>query len=215
MDFRFPLAGARAAAFALPKRALRYHRDSNSMDRILWLPALTCAVALAANSAWADTGDLAASSATEQHSVPVRDVENPDLFPYFEVASASIAPPFVNNFINFPTPPGQRYFIEQATVTCTTPSSTDVFTQALLSVTKIISPTSTQGFSSPVVVLENRGPSFFGGFIWTGSAQIMLITDPNPFNADGSGALFFNVFHTDSSVTANCSATLFGHSVTP
>ncbi len=57
---------------------------------------------------------------------------------YFEYANTSIAPPFVNNFINFPTPPGRRYVIEQASVTCTTPSNTDVFTQAQLYVTKVI-----------------------------------------------------------------------------
>jgi hypothetical protein len=98
-------------------------------------------------------------------------------------------------------------------VTCTTPSNTDLFTQAQLSVTKATSPTSTQGFGSPVVALEKRGPSVFGGYVWTGSANVKLISDANPFQADGSGALFFNIFHTDTTVTANCFATLFGHSV--
>lgn len=156
---------------------------------------------------------LTAMSAAAQYSTPMRNVENPDRYPYYHFSSATIGTPFVNGFINFPTPPGSRYFIEQASISCTTPSNSDVFTQALLSVTKIVSPNSTQGFSSPIVNLQKVGPSFFGGFLWNGSARVKVISDANPFSADGGGALFFNVFHTDTSVTVSCFATLFGHSL--
>jgi len=145
--------------------------------------------------------------------VPVVRTDNPDDSPYAEFASATITPPFVNTFLNFPTPPGRRYFIEQASVTCTTPTAADIFTQAQLTVTKKIGTNGTQSFGSPVVVLEKRGPSFLGGYLWTGSANVKVISEANPFQADGSGALYFNIFRTDSTVTANCFGTLFGHSV--
>lgn len=153
------------------------------------------------------------SVAQAQRVVTPSPSDNPDRFPYAESGSTSVSPPFVNGFINFPTPPGQRYIIEQASVTCTTPSSTDVFPQVLLNVVKLTAPNAVQNIASPVVMLEKRGPGPFSGYVWSGTANIKLITEANPFNADGGGALFFNIFHNDFTVTVNCSATLFGHSL--
>lgn len=156
---------------------------------------------------------LIAMSATAQFSSPMRNVENPDRFPYVESGSVTISPPFVNGFINFPTPPGRRYIIEQASMTCTTPSNGDVFTQALLNVAKAGATSSIIGIASPVVALAKRGTSAFGSVIWSDSANIRLISEANTLNPDGGGAVFFNIFHTDFTVSVTCSATLFGHSL--
>ncbi len=156
---------------------------------------------------------LAVTGAVAKDSTVVVNVDNPDRSPYVESGSVTITAPFVNGFINFPTPPGRRYIIEQATVTCVTASNADVFTQVLLNVVKVPAPNVAQGIASAVVALEKRGPGPFSGFIWSGTANIKLITEAHPFNADGGGALFFNIFHNDFSVTTNCSASLFGHSL--
>jgi hypothetical protein len=155
---------------------------------------------------------LAATGVVAKDAVVMVNIDNPDRSPYAEFASTRIDPPFVNGFINFPTPKGSRYIIEQVGMTCTTPSNTDVVTQAQLVVTKP-SGTGSISFGSPVIALEKRGASAFGSYIWTGSASVKVITEANPSSADGSGALYFNVFHSDFTVSLSCTATLFGHSL--
>ena len=155
-------------------------------------------------------GIVATSASAQIRPDPVVDP-----LPYAETASVTMSPPFVNNFIFFPTPKGHRYIIEQASVSCTTPSNTDVFTQALLQTKKIINANTTTGQSSPVVVLEKRGPAPFGGYIWTGSAHVTVISDADPFTADGGTAISFNIFHTEPAAAGLCSATLYGHTQAP
>jgi hypothetical protein len=157
----------------------------------------------------------AAGSSLAQYSTPMRDVENPDRFPYQERAVGTIDAGFVNTFALFPTPTGKRYVLEYVWVSCTTPSASDTFPQALLSITKIVSPSSTQGFAVTSVALERRGPSFSGGWIWSGDAQLKAYSDYNPFAAGGGNAISLNIFHTDASVSATCTAVVTGHTVTP
>jgi hypothetical protein len=53
----------------------------------------------------------AAASVLAQYSTPMRDVENPDRFPYQERGAASINANFLNTFITLPTPTGKRFVI--------------------------------------------------------------------------------------------------------
>lgn len=154
-------------------------------------------------------------AAQAQFSSPTRNVENPDRFPYQERATGSISPGIVNAFMLFPTPTGKRFVIEYVSVSCTTPSASDSFPQALLSVTRITSPSSTFSFSVPAVNMTFRGPSFFGGYIWAGTANVKLYSDYSPFDPSGGNAINLNVFHTDAGVTASCQGVVSGHTFTP
>jgi hypothetical protein len=158
---------------------------------------------------------LAGGLAQAQYSTPMRDVENPDRFPYQESAFASLATPFVNGFLLFPTPAGKRYVIEYVAVTCTTPSAFDTFPQVLLTTTKITSPTSTTGINVNAVAMERRGASFFGGYVWSGAAQLKMYSDYDPFTVGGGTGISINLFHTDTTVAPTCRATVTGHTITP
>lgn len=153
--------------------------------------------------------------ALAQYSTPMRNVDNPDRFPYQESTSTSMDPPYLNGFGFLPTPPGKRYVIEFVSVYCSTPSAADTFPQAYLVVTKVLSATSTMSSSVMLAPLVRTGSGAFGGYIWTSQTPVKLYSDPNPFNADGSNALYLNLFHTDTSVRASCSTTVSGHTVTP
>lgn len=157
---------------------------------------------------------LVAGAAQAQPVVQARDIENPDRFPYWERGSAAISPNILNNFILFPTPVGRRYFIEFVAVQCTTPSATDSFPQVLLGVTKTITANSANLFSMPIVKMEYRGPGPFGGYVWAGHGIVKAISDASPFDAAGGSGVTLNIFHTDTSVTVNCTGTLMGHSLT-
>lgn len=157
----------------------------------------------------------AAGSAYAQYSTPMRNVENPDRFPYQERGSTTMAPPFLNGFISLPTPAGKRYIIEHVSVTCFTPSAGDVFPQALLIITKAISSNSSESYSVLNVPMERRGPGAFSGYVWAGNAQLKAYSDPIPFVANGGSGILLNIFHTDTSVTSSCNAVVSGHTITP
>lgn len=156
-----------------------------------------------------------AGSGLAQYSTPMRDVENPDRFPYQERGAGSISVGFLNTFITFPTPTGKRYILEYVSVDCTTPSASDTFPAAYLSVTKILSPSSTQSYPVTNIAMERRGPVGFGGYSWAGSAQLKAYSDYNPFASGGGNGIFLNIFHTDTSVGANCTGVVTGHTITP
>lgn len=157
----------------------------------------------------------AAGSVLAQYSTPMRNVENPDRFPYQERATTTISSGFLNNFVVFPTPTGKRYVIEYVSVYCFTPSASDSFPQALLQLTKIVSPSSTFSYPAANVAMERRGTSAFGGYIWSGDAQLKLYSDYNPFASDGGTAILLNIFHTDTSTSASCAGVVAGHTITP
>jgi hypothetical protein len=157
----------------------------------------------------------AAGAVHAQYSTPMRNVENPDRFPYQELGSASLPPPFLNGFATFPTPAGKRYIIEHVSVNCSTPSASDTFPQALLTVVKVLSPSSYQSYPVINVPMERRGLAAFGGYVWSGNAQLKAYSDPNPFDSTGGSAISLNIFHTDTSVAASCNAVVSGHTITP
>lgn len=154
-------------------------------------------------------------TAFAQYSTPMRDVENPDRFPYIENGFMQIDLNFQNNFINLPTPPGKRYVIENVNVVCSSPSVSDSFPQAYLSVLKMTSSTSSTGFSFGLAPLVRTGPGAFGGAVWMSNTTLKAYSDANAFNADGSGAISLNIFHTDFTVRPSCRATVTGHTITP
>lgn len=157
----------------------------------------------------------AAGSVAAQFSTPMRDVENPDRSAFMVSASGALDPPFVNGFIFFPTPAGRRYFIEYVSLSCSTPSAGDTFTQALLGTRQNTSATSSAGFSTPAIVLERRGPAPFGGVLWTGSASVKMFSDADLFTPGGGTTISMNIFHTDTSVRPTCSGFVYGHSLAP
>lgn len=157
---------------------------------------------------------LAATHAGAQYASPMRDVENPDRFPFMVNASGSLEAPFVNGFVQFATPLGRRYVVEQVSLSCTTPSATDQITSASLS-TRITQGNTSFGYSAPVLQMQRRGAAPFGGYVWTGHALVRMYSDPDTFSADGGKAISLNVFHTESNVTVSCSGFVSGHTVTP
>lgn len=161
------------------------------------------------------TACLLPLAAWAQYSTPMRNVENPDRFPYQESVSASLDPPFVNGFAFLPTPLGKRYVIEYIALICTTPSASDTFPQQYLSVSKTVSSTSSTSSSIVLAPMVRTGSSFFGGYVWTSQTQLKAYSDPSIFSADGSGAMLLNLFHSDTSVRASCNATVVGHTITP
>lgn len=149
-------------------------------------------------------------SALAQYSTPMRDVENPDRFPYMESGFMQIDLNTQNNFIFLPTPLGKRYVIEHVNVVCTSPSVSDSFPQAYLSVLK-----STSSFNFGLSPLVRTGPGAFGGAVWMSQTTLKAYSDANTSSADGSRAMLLNIFHTDFSVRPTCQATVTGHTVTP
>lgn len=149
-----------------------------------------------------------------QYSTPMRDVENPDRSMFMQNSNASLAPPFVNNFMFFSTPSGKRYFLEQVALTCQTPSASDQIVQAQVSTT-MNSGTIIQGISGPQIIMERRGPAPFGGYIWTGSAMVRMYSDADAFTPGGGSGISFNIFHSDTTVTASCYGMVSGHTLVP
>lgn len=154
-------------------------------------------------------------AALAQYSTPMRNVDNPDRFPYQEFNFFSLDMPYVNGFGYFPTPPGKRYVIEFVSLSCTTASAADTFPQQYLVVTKAVSSTMTTSSNIMLAPMVRGGSGAFGGYVWSSQTQLKAYTDANPFSADGSGSTYLNVFHTDTSVRASCQATMVGHAVTP
>lgn len=154
-------------------------------------------------------------AALAQYSTPMRNVDNPDRFPYQESVSASLDPPYVNGFAFLPTPAGKRYIVEFVSLTCTTPSVSDSFPQVFLSVTKNLSTTASTGASIALAPMVRGGPSVFGGYVWTSQTLLKAYSDPSLFSPDGGFGMLLNIFHTEASVRASCSAVVSGHSVTP
>lgn len=157
---------------------------------------------------------LAAPQAGAQYASPMRDVENPDRFPFMASASGRLEPPFVNGFVQFATPLGRRYILEQVSLQCTTPSATDQITTVTLS-TQLNQGNVSTGYGAPAVQMTRRGPAAFGGYSWTGHALVKMYADPDTFSADGGKAISLNIFHTESNVLVTCSGLVTGHSVAP
>ena len=151
---------------------------------------------------------LYASGAAAQYSTPMRDVENPDRFPYMERASINIAQNFVNGIADFPTPAGYRYVIEYVAVTCYTPSASDYFPSVILSTTKITSPNSATFLNPAVVMMQRAGPGAFGGYLFHGSALVKIYSDAG---FPGGSGISINISHADFSVAAQCNAYVYGH----
>lgn len=164
--------------------------------------------------AWLAAASIAtvAVPSLAQYSTPMRDVENPDRSAFMVNANGSLEPPFVNGFVQVPTPAGKRYFIEYVTLNCTLNSTSDSITQVLLSTRQNIS-NGSLGFSSAPLALERRGNAAFGGVSWTGSAMVKMFSDPDVFTAGGGTAITFNVFHSESASRGSCSAFVSGHTL--
>ncbi len=150
-----------------------------------------------------------------QYSTPMRNVENPDRFPYQERGTTDIPVNLLNGFVTLSTPAGKRYVIEHVAVNCFTPSASDTFPQALLSITKVLSSSSSQSYSVINVPMDRRGTGAFSGYVWAGNAQLKAYSDANPFDPTGGSGISLNIFHTDFSVAATCSAVVSGHTITP
>jgi len=155
---------------------------------------------------------LATSAVCAQYSTPMRNVENPDRTPYQNAIYFTIDPPYLNNFGFFPTPAGSRYILEFVSISCVTPSATDVFPQVYLNVSRNV-PSGTTGYAIPSVNMTRTGPAAFGGYVWGGSAMIKAFADPSPYDAGGGSAIYLNVFHSEPSLRASCSAAITGHSL--
>ncbi len=158
---------------------------------------------------------LVAGAAQAQFSTPMRNVENPDRFPYMERGATTINVNVVNNFITFPTPAGKRYIIEYVSVNCTSPSGSDSFPQVFVQVARAVGSNSVTNLQANAVPMERRGPAPFGGFIYAGSASMKLYADPLPFDPTGGNGILLNIFHSDFSVSPTCSALVSGHTITP
>lgn len=156
-----------------------------------------------------------AGAAQAQFSSPVRNVENPDRFPYMERGSTTIQTNVVNGFMLFPTPAGKRYIIEYVSVTCSTPSASDTFPQVILSVTRAVSSNTVQFVSFHPVAMERRGPGPFSGWVHTGGANVKAYSDPSPFEPGGGNGISLNIFHTDFTQQATCTGVVTGHTITP
>ena len=157
---------------------------------------------------------LAAGSASAQFSTPMRDVENSDRSPFMLNASGSIEAPFANGFLFFPTPTGRRYFIDYVSLTCTTPNAGDTLTQVLLGVRQNTA-NGTVANTMPAIAMERRGAAPISGTLWSGAANVKMFSDPDQNTAGGGTNISMNVFHTDTSSRAQCSAFIYGHTLAP
>jgi len=157
---------------------------------------------------------LAAGSASAQYSTPMRDVENPDRSPFMLNTSGNIEAPFANGFLFFPTPTGRRYFIDYVSLTCTTSNAGDTLTQVLLGVRQNTA-NGTIANITPAIAMERRGAGPISGTIWSGAANVKMFSDPDLNTAGGGTNISMNVFHTDSSSRAQCSAFIYGHTLAP
>jgi hypothetical protein len=157
---------------------------------------------------------LAAGTASAQYSTPMRDVENPDRSAFMASANGTLDAPFVNGFLFFATPAGRRYFIDYVTLNCTTPNVGDGFSQVLLGTRQNVTNGSI-GYVAPAIVMERRGPAPFGGYIWSGTANVKMFSDADQFTAGGGSSISMNIFHTDTTSRATCSGFVYGHSLAP
>lgn len=155
---------------------------------------------------------FAGSVQAVDYSTPVRNVENPDRFPYQESAYFTIDTPYVNNFAYFATPSGKRYIVEFVSISCVTPSASDSFPQIYLNLSKTVSG-GTIGYGIPLQGLTRTGTSPFGGYIYSGAMTVKAYGDPSPYDAGGGNAIYLNVFHADTTVRPSCSAAVTGHTV--
>lgn len=158
---------------------------------------------------------LSSTTAFAQYSSPVRDVDNPDRFPYQESSSFSLDPPFLNHFVNFATPAGKRYVIEHVAINCQSPDNFDTFPQVYLNVRSLVNAGSSM--SIPLPSLPRTGGAAFGGSAFAMSTRVKAYSNWDPFAAGNTGGqgISLNVFHTNASVRASCVATITGHAVTP
>jgi hypothetical protein len=155
-----------------------------------------------------------ATPAVAQYSTPMKNVDNPDRFPYQESNYFTIDMPYKNAFGYFPTPSGKRYVIEHVNLSCSTPSATDTFPQVYLTVSKNVT-NGTIGTAVPLAPPQKTGTAAFGGYAFFSASSVKVYADPSPYDANGGSAIYLNVFHTDTSVKPGCSAVITGHSVTP
>jgi hypothetical protein len=150
-------------------------------------------------------------SAFAQYSTPMRNVDNPDRMPYQETVTVAIQPPYVNGFAYFPTPAGKRVVLEWASLVCSSTSAADIFTQVYLNVTRSNGTLMSIGLS-PMV---RTGSGVFTGNVSLGQTVLKAYSEVQAGAADGGNGIYLNIFHSDSTQTAYCNATLAGHLVTP
>jgi hypothetical protein len=154
---------------------------------------------------------LLATPAFAQYSTPMHDVENPDHFVFMQNASVEIDPPFVNNFMFFPTAAGKRYFLQELSMICTTASTTDVMTQVYLVLNQKTT-AGNVGISGPALNMVKTGPAFGGGSVWAGSMQLNAFSDPDG-TPTGGQTIFLNIFHTESQNIVDCNGYVSGHTL--
>ena len=154
-----------------------------------------------------------AGPAAAQYSTPMRDVENPDRAPFTMSANGGPSSPYINGFVQFATPLGFRYFIDQASLVCTSASSTDEITLVQLSTLQKTGANFLQSSSITPFIMTRVGPAPFGGWYWTGTAQLRAYSDPNVFDTNGGRSILYNIFHTEASSTTSCSGTIVGHTL--
>lgn len=165
--------------------------------------------------AFVRTAALAASllpiAALAQYSTPMRNVDNPDRLPYQESVYVGIQPPYVNNFAFFPTPAGKRVVIEWVALSCSSSSASDVFPLVYLNVTRV----GGLGQAMPLAPMVRTGSGVFIGNVSVGQTSLKAYSEAVAGTPDGGNGIFLNIFHSESSQTANCTASLSGHLVTP
>jgi hypothetical protein len=150
-------------------------------------------------------------AALAQYSTPMRNVDNPDRAPYQETVVFSIQPPYVNGFAFFPTPAGKRVVLEWVGVNCSSTSVSDVFPLIYLNVTRA----GGLQTSMPLAPMVRTGANIFIGNVSVGHTVLKAYSEALPNVADGGNGMYLNVFHSESTQTASCQATLNGHLVTP
>lgn len=163
----------------------------------------------------ARTAALAAAlcplAALAQYSTPMRNVDNPDRLLYQESVFVSLQPPYVNGFAFFPTPAGKRVVIEWVGLSCSSSSASDVFPFVSLIVTRV----GGGQLSMPLAPMVRTGSGVFIGNVSVGQTSLKAYSEASAAAPDGGTGIYLNIFHSESSQTANCNATLTGHLVTP
>jgi len=131
--------------------------------------------------------------------------------PYMRYATVNLDPPFVNNFMFFPTPAGTRLVLEHLSMNCVTPTASDQITQIFVS-TRIANGSGGYHYASaPALRLVRVGPAPFSGWAWQGEVSLKLYADPDANTPGGGNAITLNIFHTEASQVVSCAATLTGY----
>lgn len=150
---------------------------------------------------------VCATSAFAQYSSPVRDVENPARTPFWGHASGSFSPNFQNAILNLGVVPiGQRLVMEHVSIYCTMDADDNV-SLATVSVTKNSGGGGWTSWSVPILV-QKQGATWDGHVQWVGSQVVNLYSD-------GVGSsTYVNIFHSKTTSTPSCTASVAGHTLT-